>query len=79
MTQAQFRTRSATRCPACRTATANLQIDVESYSNFSSASYPAALTAQNTLNPTLDNYSTGSVCSVVLLRTFYVWPVATPV
>ena len=36
------------------------------------------LNADNTLNPNLDNYSPGAVCSVVLLRTFYTWPVVTP-
>ncbi len=78
MTQAQFRTAICNEIAPLLACDGNLQIDVESFSSFSSASYANPLTGSNTLNPALDNYSPGGVCSVVLLRTFYTWPVVTP-
>lgn len=78
MTQAQFRTYICNDIAPLLACNANLQIDVESFTNFSTASFPTPLNADNTLNTNLDNYSPGAVCSVVLLRTFYTWTVVTP-
>ena len=78
MTQAQFRTYICNEVAPVLACDTNLQIDLESFANFGAANFPAPLKADNTLNPTLNNYSTGAVCSVVLLRTFYTWNVMTP-
>jgi Flp pilus assembly protein TadG len=78
MTAAQFRTAICNKITPVLACDSNLQIDVEAFSNFSTASYPNPLTASNTLNPNLNNFAPGSVCSVVLLRTFYTWNVITP-
>jgi Flp pilus assembly protein TadG len=57
----------------------NLQVDVESYSSgFSNASYSNPLTAQGTIAAGNNNYSPGNPCDVVLVRSFYTWPVITP-
>jgi Flp pilus assembly protein TadG len=78
MTAAQFRTTICNEISPVLACDSNLQIDVEAFSNFSSASYPNPLTSNNTLDPNLNNFAPGSVCSVVLLRTFYTWSVITP-
>jgi len=38
----------------------------------------APLKADNTLDTSLNNYSTGAACNVVLVRAFYTWTVYTP-
>lgn len=76
--QAQFRTTICNGIAPILACNSNLQIDVESFSNFSSLSYTNPLTANNTLDPNLANFSPGTVCSVVLVRVFYTWSVITP-
>jgi Flp pilus assembly protein TadG len=78
MTQAQFRTFICNEIAPVLACDGNLQIDVQAFSNFSAASYANPLTAGNTLDPSLNNFAPGNVCSVVLLRTFYTWSVITP-
>jgi Flp pilus assembly protein TadG len=78
MTQAQFRTYICNEIAPVLACDSNLQIDVDAYSNFSTASYPSPLTANKTLDPSLNSFTPGGVCSVVLLRTFYTWTVITP-
>ena len=78
MTQTQFRTYICNEISPLLACDANLQIDVESYSSFSSVTYTSALTSSNTLNTNLANYSVGAACSIVLVRTFYTWNVVTP-
>ena len=78
MTAAQFRTAICNEITPVLACDANLQIDVEAFSNFSSAGYANPLTSSNTLDPDLNNFAPGGVCSVVLLRTFYTWSVVTP-
>ena len=78
MTAAQFRTTICNKISPVLACDGNLQIDVQAFSNFSTAGYVNPLTANNTLNPNLNNFAPGSVCSVVLLRTFYTWSVVTP-
>jgi Flp pilus assembly protein TadG len=78
MTQAQFRTRVCNNIAPLLACGSNLQIDMESYSNFGGASFTNPLNANNTLNSSLTNYQMGSACSVVLVRAFYTWPVLTP-
>ena len=78
MTAAQFRTSICNEIGPLLACGTNLQIDVESFASFSTASFTTPLNADNTLNTNLNNYSPGAVCSVVLLRTFYTWQVVTP-
>jgi Flp pilus assembly protein TadG len=78
MTKTAFRQYVCDKVSALLSCDGNLQIDVESFSNFSSASYSSPLNADKTLNTSLDNYSTGAVCNVVLVRGFYTWNVVTP-
>lgn len=78
MTQAQFRTYICNEVSPVLACNGNLQIDVQAFSNFSTAGYASPLTASHTLDPNLNNFAPGNVCSVVLLRTFYTWSVITP-
>jgi Flp pilus assembly protein TadG len=79
MTQTEFRQYICDKVSALMSCDSNLLIDVESYSTFASTSYTSALNSDGTLDTdALNNYSIGDVCSVVLVRTFYTWSVATP-
>ena len=78
MTAAQFRTTICNKVSPLLACDANLQIDVESFANFAAASFPTPITGTNTLDPTLNNFTPGGVCRVVLVRTFYTWSVVTP-
>jgi Flp pilus assembly protein TadG len=77
-TQAAFRTRICNDIAPLIPCDANLQVDMESFPNFTSASYPPPLDANGNLNATLTNYQQGTACSVVLVRVFYKWSVMTP-
>lgn len=78
MTKAAFRQYICDKVDTVLSCDDNLQIDVESYTSFSSTSYADVLNADGTLNTALNNYSTGDVCSVVVVRAFYTWNVVTP-
>jgi len=56
----------------------NLQVDVETVATFSQAALTNPITASNTLDPTLNKWQPGTVCSVVLVRAFYTYTVLTP-
>ncbi|MBU6471955.1 MAG: pilus assembly protein, partial [Alphaproteobacteria bacterium] len=58
--------------------TANLEIDLRSYSNFSGASYPAVTNADGSLNTGAMAVDTTGDCQVVLIRAFYPWTILTP-
>jgi Flp pilus assembly protein TadG len=60
------------------TCAANLQVDMESFSDFSSASYNNVLNQNGSLNNGQMEYLTGSACDVVLVRAFYPWTIMTP-
>lgn len=77
-TQAQFRTMVCDGIAPLLACDANLQIDVQSYSGFGSLGFGNPVTGSGELDPTLKNWSPGTVCSVVLVRAFYTWKVATP-
>ena len=79
MTKDQFRTLLCAKVSPLVACDSNLQIDVQAYSSYGSTNFNPPLNADKTLNTTLNNYITGSACDVVLARTFYTWPVATPV
>ena len=77
-TQAQFRTTICNEIAPLLSCDSNLQIDVETFTNFGGASVTNPITASGQLDPTLNNWQPGTVCSVVLVRSFYTWQVATP-
>jgi Flp pilus assembly protein TadG len=79
MTQAQFRQLICNEIAPVLQCSANLQIDVQTFQNFASASFSSPMQPDHTLNPALNNWAPGSVCSIVLVRTFYTWRVVTPV
>jgi Flp pilus assembly protein TadG len=76
--QAQFRTIVCNSIAPLLACDANLQIDVQSYTSFSALNITNPITASGGLDPTLKNWSPGTVCSVVVVRAFYTWSVATP-
>lgn len=78
MSKTEFRQYVCDKVSALLSCDSNLQIDVESYTDFSASTYTSVLNDDNTLNTDLNNYSTGDVCSVVVVRGFYTWGVATP-
>lgn len=78
MTQAQFRQLICNEIAPVLKCGANLQIDVETYTSFTAANFNNPLQANQTLSPALNNWNPGSVCSIVLVRAFYTWNVATP-
>jgi Flp pilus assembly protein TadG len=78
MTQAQFRTMICNDISPLLACDSNLQIDMEAYTGYSSATFTSPTTPTGGLNPALDNYQLGNACSVVLIRTFYTWQVLTP-
>ncbi len=79
MTQAQFRTEMCAKITPLIACNANLLIDVQAYSSYGGTNFNTPLNADKTLNSSLNNYITGNACDVVLARTFYTWPVVTPV
>lgn len=57
---------------------ANLQVDVESFSDFNNVTIQNAVGANGNINPNLTNYSTGGAGNIVLVRTFYSWDIVVP-
>lgn len=79
LTQADFRQLICNEISPLLACDSNLQIDVETYSNFGGASFNSPLTSSQTLDPNLNNWQPGAECSIVLVRAFYTWGVVTPV
>jgi len=78
LTAAQFRTIVCNDIGPMLGCNANLQIDVETFSNFTGASMAPPLDANGNLNPNLNNFNPGSACQVGVIRLFYTWHVITP-
>jgi Flp pilus assembly protein TadG len=78
VTQTQFRTTICNAVAPLLSCDSKLQIDVETFPNFASADITNPITADGSLDPSLQNWAPGTVCSIVLVRAFYQWPVATP-
>lgn len=78
VTQQEFRQAVCDKITPILGCDANLQIDVESYPSFGTANFTSPMTSSNTLDPNLNNFDPGTVCSVVLVRAFYTWNVVTP-
>lgn len=61
-----------------------LYIDVRSFSNFATASYPQPINSDGTINAALNTYSLGGstqatgVNTIILARAFYKWDLVTP-
>jgi Flp pilus assembly protein TadG len=79
MTQAQFRQAICDEIAPLLACDSNLQIDVESYANYTTANYVSPTAPDGTLKTTLNNYSPGNACDVVLVRSFFTWQVVTPI
>lgn len=78
MNQSDFRQLICKEVSPLLRCDANLQIDVENFADFGSVAMPNPVRANGTLDPALSNWSPGTVCSTVLVRSFYTWTVATP-
>lgn len=78
MTQSQFRTMICNGISPILACDSNLQIDMQSFSNYTSAAFGSPLDANGNLNAALNNYQPGSACNVVLVRSFYTWQILTP-
>ncbi|HEY6579095.1 MAG TPA: TadE/TadG family type IV pilus assembly protein [Rhizomicrobium sp.] len=57
---------------------ANLQVDMQSFTDFTAANYNNVLNKNGSLNKTQMQYLAGSACDVVLVRAFYPWTIMTP-
>lgn len=79
VTQAQFRQMICDAVGPLLKCDSNLQIDVETFNTFGSVSMTNPVRSDGTLDPTLNNWQPGTVCSIVLVRSFYTWGVTTPV
>jgi Flp pilus assembly protein TadG len=77
-TQTQFRAMICKSIDPLLACDDNLQIDVQAYTDFNSLNITNPILANGELDPTLKNWVPGAVCSVVLVRAFYTWKVATP-
>ena len=75
---ASFRNTICSEISVLMACDSNLQIDLVTYGNFSSASYGSPLNADGTLNTSLNHFQPGSSGSIELLRAVYSWQVVTP-
>jgi Flp pilus assembly protein TadG len=82
MTAAQFKTQICSEVSgliSSSTCSANLQVDMRQYSNFSSATYPTVTNSNGSLNTAAMQYPGAlAPCEVVLVRAFYPWTIMTP-
>jgi Flp pilus assembly protein TadG len=77
LTQDQIRQQVCTDVAPLIPCDGGLYVDVESFSNFGSIVFSPPLDANGNMIP-LNNFQTGTACSVVLVRVFYGWTVFTP-
>lgn len=75
---ATFRTLVCNKISPLLACDSNLQIDVETFTSFGAATITNPINTNGTLNANLNNFQPGTVCSIVLVRAFYTYPVATP-
>jgi Flp pilus assembly protein TadG len=78
LTQAQFRARICADIQPLLSCGANLQIDLEEYNDYTTATFATPIDVNGNLKNTLNNFQPGTACNVVLLRSFYVWNILTP-
>lgn len=80
ITQADFKKTICDQIgPLMQDCATRLQIDVQAFNAFNAVTLSSPLKADHTLDTTLTNWDTGDVCSIVLVRSFYTWPVLTPI
>jgi Flp pilus assembly protein TadG len=60
------------------TCEANLAVDMQSFSNFSTMGFNPVLNPNGSLNLGNMQYQPGTACQVVLVRAFYPWTIMTP-
>jgi Flp pilus assembly protein TadG len=58
--------------------TSNMQVDMQSFADFSDANYNNVMNQNGSLNTKQMQYLTGGACDVVLVRAFYPWSIMTP-
>lgn len=78
MTKEQFRTMLCGKISPLIACNDQLQIDIKNFTSYGTVTFTSPLKSDNTLDPTLNRYETGTACDVVLARAFYTWSVATP-
>jgi Flp pilus assembly protein TadG len=79
LTQAQFRSAICGMTSPLVSCDTNLQIDVRAYAaGYGSVTYANPISGGN-LDPSLNSYSIGNACDVVVARAFYTMPIYTPV
>lgn len=78
MTAAQFHDYICTQVSPLLTCGANLQVDVEAFTDFGNVNLPDPIDANGNLNPNLNHYVIGGPGDIVLVRTFYTWDIITP-
>jgi Flp pilus assembly protein TadG len=78
LTQSQVRQQVCNDLSPLIPCDGSLYVDVEAFSGFGSIVFSPPLDANGNMIP-LNNFQTGTACSVVLVRVFYAWPVFTPV
>jgi Flp pilus assembly protein TadG len=78
LTQTQVRTQLCTEISPLIPCDNQLYLDIEAFSTFGTVTFSPPLDSNGNMIP-LNNFQTGSACSVVLVRSFYAWPVFTPV
>ncbi len=78
MTQDGFRNLICSQIDPLLKCDSNLQIDVETFPSFGAVTMTPPIRPDGTLDPSLKNWAPGNVCSIVLVRSFYTWTVATP-
>ncbi|HUD52973.1 MAG TPA: TadE/TadG family type IV pilus assembly protein [Parvibaculum sp.] len=77
MTQTQLIQRICDNVVLVSNCTANLKLDVRTYSTFGSVTFPAALDADGNIVTTL-KFDMGNAGDIVLIRAFYKWSVMSP-
>lgn len=60
------------------TCDSNMQVDMQSFTDFSNANYNNVANQNGSLNNNQMQYLTGGSCDVVLVRAFYPWSIMTP-
>ncbi len=82
VTASQFKTQICNRIAgliSTAQCNATLQVDMRSYTNFGSSSYPGMTNANGTLNTGAMTMQSVAACKIVLIRAFYPWPIMTPI
>jgi Flp pilus assembly protein TadG len=77
MSAVQFHDYICTQVSPLLSCGSNLQVDVESFTNFSNVGIGNPI-QNGVLDPNLNKFSVGGSGNIVLVRTFYTWDIITP-